>query len=489
MAAASRPAPRDADCASPEVSTAARAAWGRPARLRGRARRLPQRVLRRRGLLLSACNGKLPLLRGGRRARHLRAGRRRTVARRAVHRRRGHHLREHRLLRRRRQLPAGTRRAPQGAPPAVRWRHTSATLARTCDGAGTCRPPVDAIVRHPAPATAPPATPPAAADVDCAPGNVCNAGAWAEASGTAVRRGQPGAPAPNAWMASAAPAAAATASRATSRGWGACATRYGDEMEPRGGARPAHLRVQRPLRRQRHVPDAPATTSCGTASCSGSTFPHAGNCSGAGACVQARRAAALTPAAGSSCRTRFGGRQRLRRPASPACRTSCTNLKANGAACVARDQLLQRQLHRGVLLHGRQLWHPAASCALPRALQGTCQPVPPAAPTRRGRAVMMQPSTCGTTGTCDGASHCATYPANTPCGRTTCAAATLTAFTCGAGGPCSRTRDCDAVRLRRHHRLRAAPCAADPDCATNLTCNAPTCMFAVASIPVREPRP
>ena len=122
-------------------------------------------------------------------------------------------------------------------------------------------------------------------DGDCAPGNVCNARlVRQEAPRPAVRRRQRvrqrqlrrrrlllvG-------------RAAGTASRATSTGMaGMCRPVPAGEMEPHGGCTPnPALRLQRHVRRQRRLPaTAPPRTSCGAASCSGSTFTPAGNCDG-----------------------------------------------------------------------------------------------------------------------------------------------------------------------------------------------------------------
>ena len=189
------------------------------------------------------------------------------------------------------------------------------------------------------------------------------------------------------------------------------------------------LRVHRPVRRQRRLPNAPATTSCGTASCSGSTFTPAGNCNGAGTCVQTSTSCGATPVA-----ARAGPRAAataIARPASPACRRRAPTSRPTAPPAARRPSASAATAPRGSAA-GRQLRH--AAPVRVTGIQGTCRPVAAGDADPTGTCLMMPASTCGTTGTCDGASHCATYPAGTTCGPTTCAASTLTTFTCSAGG-------------------------------------------------------
>ena len=122
---------------------------------------------------------------------------------------------------------------------------------------------------------------------------------------------------------------------------------------------------------------------------------------------------ARSPAAPAACLTTCAGDGDC--TAGFTCRSSsCTNLKANGAACVAGDRVLQRQLRRGRLLRVREL--PQLLLVRGRRQAGTCQPVPGGRADPAGDCLAMAASTCGTTGPCDGAGQCATYPAGTPCG-------------------------------------------------------------------------
>ena len=92
-----------------------------------------------------------------------------------VHRRRRGHLRQDRLLRRRRRLPALRGGHPVRAAHLPDVGRPTATLARTCDGAGTCRPPsTQSCGAYACNGTTCNAA--CGADGDCAPGNVCNAG-------------------------------------------------------------------------------------------------------------------------------------------------------------------------------------------------------------------------------------------------------------------------------------------------------------------------
>ena len=59
----------------------------------------------------------------------------------------------------------------------------------------------------------------------------------------------------------------------------------------------------------------------------------------------------------------------------------------------------------------------------------------------------MGSASCGTNGTCDGAGHCATYPAGTTCAPATCTTGTATLVAtskCNSAGNCvpGATTDC-----------------------------------------------
>lgn len=66
---------------------------------------------------------------------------------------------------------------------------------------------------------------------------------------------------------------------------------------------------------------------------------------------------------------------------------------------------------------------------------GTCVPMPSGLPSDQCRA--LDPTTCGTTGRCDGKGACATHPENTMCGTARCEAGVLLpASVCNGRGQC-----------------------------------------------------
>ena len=197
------------------------------------------------------------------------------------------------------------RRAPATAPaPAARRRRSPAARTR---------------------ATAPPATRPAAPTPTARPGTSATPGPAASSVSASSAPAAPNAAAATASTASAAPSAELRQLPVVQR------RGHGGHVPPGHGRRdgaarrlrgqPA-LRVHRPCDGNGACRERPATTSCGTASCSGSTFTNAGNCNGAGVLraagdqlrrLRLRRGRRAGPCAAATATAR---------PASPACRTS-----------------------------------------------------------------------------------------------------------------------------------------------------------------------
>jgi hypothetical protein len=361
----------------------------------------------------------------------------------------------------------------QCAPPSCPTGSATATLARTCDGAGTCRPATTQSCGTYA-CNGATCNSACGGDGDCAPGNVCNAGACG-----LKRLGQlcaAGSQCDSGNCVDGVCCSANTCGNCRSCNIagmaGMCNPVPADEMEPHGGCAPS------PPCGWSGVCDgngacrnAPVTTSCGTASCSGQTFTPVGNCNGSGACVQAPTSCAPFACGAAACRTTCGG--------DSDCATgftcmsnACTNLKANGAACLAGTECFSGNCTEGFCCT-------VSSCGICRSCaiagqQGSCQPV--AADTDpAGDCPDMPASSCATTGSCDGAGQCATYPAGTTCATTTCAASTLTAFTCNAAGQCTpAVTACGAYACDGTAGCKTT-CADPADCAATFICNAPIC--------------
>ena len=351
-------------------------------------------------------------------------------------------LRDRRLLRRRGRLPAVRGgHAVRAARPARRARAT-ATLARTCDGAGTCKP---ATTQSCAPYTCNGTTCRAAcgSDADCV-------AAWSATAAPAARSGSarsarrpPNATAATASTASAARRrAAAPARRATWPGSaGACKPVPAGAMEPHGGCAPAPPcgfngtcdgnGACRPMA---------AGTSCGTASCSGSTSTPVGACDGAGSCTQSP--VSCSPyLCGDRARARRRARRRADCLAGYTCQGySCTNLKPNGSDLHAARRVHQRPLHRGLSAAGWRACASCNSCAV-AGKQGTCSPI-------------ADGTVCGAA-LCDGQDRLSLQ-------------ATCTAGQCVT--PTARTIDCTPYACDAPANACKPSCATDADCAKKNMC-------------------
>jgi len=360
----------------------------------------------------------------------------------------------------------------QCAPPTCPTSGNTATLARTCDGAGNCRPAVmqscgayacNGTTCHAA----------CGGDNDCATGNVCNAGSCG-----LKRLGQlcgGAAECDSNHCTDGVCCAAASCGNCQSCNVtglaGMCNPVMADEMEPHGGCVPSPpCGFTGQCDGNGACRNAPATTSCGTASCSGSTFTPVGTCSGSGACVQPPTGCAPYACGASSCRTMCGGDGDC--ASGFTCMASvCTNLKANGAACLAGTECFSGNCTEGFCCMVASCGT-CNTCAFPGS-QGTCHAVNAGA--ADAGCPMMLASTCGTTGLCDSAGQCAKYATGTVCGATTCSVSTLTTFACTAGGQCMPTAtDCSPYACDGTTACRQS-CADSTECATNSVCNAPIC--------------
>ena len=210
----------------------------------------------------------------------------------------------------------------------------------------------------------------------------------------------------------------------------------GDDGAARRLRRQPALRIHRPLRRQRRLRERPRRHQLRHRLVQRVDLHERRQ-------LQRRRkpacsprpAARLTPVARRRCRTMCGGDSDC--ASGFTCMSNvCTNLKANGAACTLGTECFSGNCTDGFCCMAASCGT-CATCAFP-GFQGTCHPVAAGGADPTGDCMMMPASTCGTTGTCDGAGHCATYPAGT-----TCADPDL------FGG------DADDVHLQRRRRVRA----------------------------------
>jgi hypothetical protein len=362
----------------------------------------------------------------------------------------------------------------QCAPPTCPTSSVTATLARTCDGAGTCRPATtQSCGAYACNGTTCNAA--CGANSDCAPGNVCNAGSCglkrlgqlcsggSECDSGSCTDGVCCATGPCGNCQSCNVAGLA----------GTCHPVPADEMEPHGGCAPnPPCGFTGTCDGNGACKDAPATTSCGAPMCSGSTFMPAGNCNGTGNCVQPSISCGAYACGATTCRTMCSGDGDC--ASGYTCMSSvCTNLKANGATCAAGADCFSGNCTEGFCCKDATCGS-CATCAL-AGQQGTCKPVPAGGNDPAGVCMNMAVSTCGTTGVCDGAGACASYAAGTSCMPSTCAASTLTVYTCGPGSQCTaHVTDCTPFACDGSSACKAT-CADPSDCAATYICAAPAC--------------
>jgi hypothetical protein len=210
-------------------------------------------------------------------------------------------------------------------------------------------------------------------------------------------------------------------------------------------------------------------TSCGTASCTGSTAKPVGACDGAGNCAQSTTSCNAYVCGANACLTTC---------ASPAdcasgytCQSgSCVNLKALGASCASGSECLSTFCTDGVCCSSGPCGS-CLSCAV-SGKAGTCQPV----------GTILDPAhvctdqtaaTCGTNGLCDGAGHCATYPVGTACAAATCQASAPilnAAATCDTAHHCTPATTTSCSPYACASAACNTGCSVSTDCATGYAC-------------------
>jgi hypothetical protein len=221
----------------------------------------------------------------------------------------------------------------------------------------------------------------------------------------------------------------------------------------------------------------PAGTSCGSASCTGSTLTQARTCDGAGTCRKATTAMCDPFMCGTA-----------------ACNTMCTkdtdcvapNVCANGscgklppgAPCTAAASCVSGFCAQGVCCD-TACTGTCLSCTLP-GTTGTCSPIPAGqAPSPTTQCAATAKSGCLTDGFCDGGGHCRDWPSGTQCAASACTGSVFTpAATCdGAGtcktvtpGNCAGNLLCDAGGL-----VCKTSCTDSTDCVSPTICGNGTC--------------
>jgi hypothetical protein len=276
---------------------------------------------------------------------------------------------------------AGTECAPPSCPVGT----TTATLARTCDGAGNCKPAAtQSCLPYNCNGTSCRAA--CATDADCAAGTVCNGGSCGKkrlgqicAAGAECDSGN----CVDGVCCSSASCATCASCNVIGNA-GICKPVPAGAMEPHGGCAPAPPcgfngscdgnGACRPMA---------AGTSCGAASCSGSTFTSGGSCDGAGTCRQNMTSCSPYVCGSGACKTTCAADSDC--VAGYSCQGgSCTNLASNGTNCTANSDCISGHCTEGFCC-GQGACGPCKSCGVP-GREGTCSPI--------GEGTMCAPAMC-----------------------------------------------------------------------------------------------
>jgi len=220
---------------------------------------------------------------------------------------------------------------------------------------------------------------------------------------------------------------------------------------------------------------AATTVSCGTESCTGSTYTPISHCNGTGAC-SAATSSSCTPylCGGTTCRNNCSMDSHCLAPytcqGTPPNR-SCA-LKPNGTACGAGNECISGSCVNGVCC-GSSACGTCQTCN--GTAPGTCTPLPAGTAAPSGQCAASPP--CGNTGRCNGASACEQAPSTTSCGPAqSCTGTTYQPpSTCTGIGTCNQqpTQSCGSYVCSGTTCLTS--CTADTQCSsTSLYCTGST---------------
>jgi hypothetical protein len=370
---------------------------------------------------------------------------------------------------------AGTTCAP-GACPAS---STTATLARTCDGAGTCRA-ASTLSCAPFACNGTACATTCTADAACASPNICDL--TTNLCGNKKRLGQACATSDECLTGNfcvdgvcCGASACGTCQACNVAGSaGACAALPPGAADPHARCAPAPpCGFTGTCDGASHCQNAPTSTSCGQASCSGSTYTAAGFCNGAGTCAQASSSCSPYVCGNGACLAACAGDGDC--VVGSACLAgACAGLHANGTACTSAPQCQSGHCVDGVCC-GAASCPTCTSCAVP-GWEGRCTAVPAGAPDPLGVCVVGPTATCGTNGTCDGAGACAFYGATTICSPATCHGNQNLAApsTCNGAGTCVAGAMASCAPFACSAGACKKSCTSNGDCAPSHSCNVAT---------------
>ncbi|HXT99792.1 MAG TPA: hypothetical protein VN903_02295, partial [Polyangia bacterium] len=331
------------------------------------------------------------------------------------------------------------------APPACPLGQSTAVTGRTCNGTGVCQPATSIPC---APYVCNGSTACLAAcvkDADCLSPNICDP--KTNRCGNLKRLGQPCTVTSECltgyFCVDGVCCASSGCSRCTSCNVGASAGNCVNV--PLGNPDPSNRCAANPPCGNTGACDgaggcqlAATTVSCGSETCSVSTYTPISHCNGSGGCLAAT-SSSCTPylCGGTTCRTTCSMDSQCLSPytcqGSPPNR-SCA-LKANGLTCSAGNQCISGNCVNTVCCG-------SATCGTCQTCNGTspgtCTPYAAGTPAPTGQCTASPP--CGNTGTCNGASGCTQAAASVACGAAVnCTATTYQpASTCTGSGTCNQ---------------------------------------------------
>jgi hypothetical protein len=213
-------------------------------------------------------------------------------------------------------------------------------------------------------------------------------------------------------------------------------------------------------------------TSCTSPICTGSTGTLAGRCDGVGTCAPGGALSCGLYACGAAgaCLTKCASDADC--ATGNVCNGTICGKKVLGTTCASGSECDSTFCQQGVCCN-QACAGTCQSCNLTN--KGTCTAVP-AGQDPLAQCAATDPTTCGTTGTCDGAGKCAFTPGGTVCQMPTCTGSTQTlAERCDGAGHCgtATTQGCDPYECGTGGSCLSI-CSADKDCTVG-TCIAMSC--------------
>jgi hypothetical protein len=220
---------------------------------------------------------------------------------------------------------------------------------------------------------------------------------------------------------------------------------------------------------RRHRPG----TACRASTCSSAVDRLVAACDGNGTCQPPEpRSCVPYTCADGSCRTTC----RDDADCSPGavCTGGNCGKKTLGAPCADHGECGSGHCLEHVCCDLASCEGPCQSCTLP-GMVGSCKPLRPTDTPRPPGCPTEKASSCGQTGTCDGAGACQFYGPATTCGARSCSAGMeVAAASCDGAGTCAppATRRCDPYGCARTgaRDVCATTCAGDGDCFTGNYC-------------------